>query len=75
MSPTKGVNMELISVKDRLPEENIDLVFFYDNRYHIGYFIGKSEFNHELLWQSYVSSYNCIRDIEYWMPLPKPPKV
>lgn len=66
--------MEWISVKDRLPDPDTEIVFFYDKRYHIGCFIEESQCHGEYLWQSYIDGYNCVVDVTHWMPLPKPPQ-
>ncbi len=66
--------MEWISVKDKLPSPQEMVVFFYDDQFHIGYFISKSQYHEEYLWQSHIDGYNCVHDITHWMPLPKSPQ-
>ena len=65
---------EWISVKNRLPETDQNVLFFYDDKIHIGVFYGKSEKHNGILWQSYIDGYNCIQDSEFWIPLPEIPK-
>lgn len=66
--------MEWINAKNRLPSPQEMVVFFYDNRFHIGYFIEKSEYYEEYAWQSHINGYNCVFNITHWMPLPEVPK-
>lgn len=66
--------MEWISVEDRLPETNKLIVFYYNNQFHIGYFIGKTTDHNELLMQSHIDGYNCVQVVNYWAELPEPPK-
>ena len=61
---------ELISVNDRLPEENIE-VLAYDGKYNyffIGEYCKEDDFDY---WrdEEYI-----LRKVSYWMPLPKIPK-
>lgn len=67
-----------ISVKERLPEEGQDCIFYVDfvdewdkgseriNFQEIGVFNGKDRFNHR--------SHTDLDRVTYWMPLPEAPK-
>lgn len=67
-----------ISVKERLPEEGQDCIFYVDfvdkwdggseriNFQEIGVFNGKDRFYHR--------SHTDLDRVTYWMPLPEPPK-
>ena len=67
-----------ISVKERLPEEGQDCIFYVDfidkwdkeseiiNLQEIGVFNGKDRFYHR--------SHTHLDRVSYWMPLPKPPE-
>ncbi len=69
---------EWISVKDRLPEEGQDCIFYVDfidkwdkgseriNFQEIGVFNGKDRFDHR--------SHTDLDRVTYWMPLPKSPE-
>lgn len=67
--------MEWIKSKDNLPPTNLDVIFYEDNRYHIGHFYGTTDgkFPGRELWQSYIDSYNCMENVEYWAYI-EPPK-
>ncbi len=60
--------MEWISVKDRLPEE--DIVLTYD-----GFTIRSAEIlyedENEIVW---LDGGVCFSNVTHWMPLPEPPK-
>lgn len=64
----KGVKMEWISVKDRLPEPHTDTLIC--GRY--GAFIGWYSHTRQM-WRS--DDYGEIRDVTHWMPLPDAPEV
>ena len=67
-----------ISVKEQLPEEGQDCIFYVDfidkwdkgseriNFQEIGVFNGKDRFDHR--------SHTDLDRVTYWMPLPKPPE-
>ena len=61
---------ELISVNDRLPEENI-AVLAYDYEYNF-YFIG--EYCKENDFDYWKDEEYILRKVSYWMPLPEVPK-
>lgn len=68
---------EWISVKDRLPEEDVSVLVFGSS----GLFIGSYDYGNKYM-ESYWSSekykhIECTEDYEpvtHWMPLPQPPK-
>lgn len=62
-----------ISIEDELPEPEKIVLFFYNNEFHVGYFIGKSKYNGEFLWQSFIDGYNCVSDVKFWFSLPEMP--
>ncbi len=63
-----------ISTKDKMPIPRILVAFWYNDEPHIGYFIQKSEYTEEYLWQSHIDSYNCISNVKYWFALPEGPE-
>ena len=64
--------MEWIKCSDRLPDENKDILFLYYNQIHIGNFLRINE-DGSYTFRSMLDQYNCLPDIEYWMPLPPIP--
>jgi hypothetical protein len=61
--------MKWISVKDRLPEEDQDLLLF-DSYIEIGYFDGKNFMYSEVDRYGYIKA----SGVTHWMPLPEEPK-
>lgn len=66
--------MEWISVKEKFPEKDRLVLFYHDNHIHIGSYINQSPNHFHHIWQSYMGNENAKQDVEYWMPLPEPPK-
>lgn len=64
---------EWISVEDRLPESEKEVMFYFDQRCHVGYFIERAFGTNKFMWWS--AEYNCVHNVKFWMPLPKPPGV
>ena len=65
------MKMEWINVKDRLPEDLEDILFFDGKDIFKGH-ISKSYMDEFHTWVS-VSG-NGIYDVTHWMPLPEPPQ-
>lgn len=64
--------MKWISVSDRLPEyEDEVLIWFHNCPVEIGLYNQKNEFHEEDYWT--CKEYMEI-DVSHWMPLPEPPK-
>jgi len=61
--------MEWISVKEKLPEDN-ERVLIFENRYNNQY---TALYYKERNW-FIVKDYMPAEDVSHWMPLPKPPK-
>ena len=64
---------EWIKSKDRLPEPNKVIGFYFDEIFHIGNYYYQSEYTKAHLWQSYIDGYNCIEDVELWYEFPEIP--
>lgn len=56
---------EWIKSKDRLPECDKIIGFYYHKIFHIGYYTDT------FVWQSYIDGYNCVFDVEFWFELPE----
>jgi hypothetical protein len=63
-----------VSAQDKLPEVNQIVVFYYNDENHIGYYCGFVEKTGAYLWRSRISTYNCVHNVNYWIPLPEEPK-
>lgn len=70
---------EWISVKDKLPEKQIDVVFYSDPyEWWTGMFTPKNlgydndGFKYHQHWGD--DGYHKIKNVTHWMPLPKPPE-
>lgn len=61
---------EWISVKDRLPEENINVLIYRRNMMNVYTYFGHGE------WEDDYGYWTRTEDdgITHWMPLPEPPK-
>lgn len=64
--------MGWISVNDRLPEKDKDVLVFVDNLYIKIAWIDTVNEN-GTFWLYDIQGYYDEGSIEYWMPLPKPP--
>lgn len=68
---------EWISVKDRLPEKETDvLALRQDRKCFVGY-ICEPSWNGKInwvIWTAMKSTRNVSRKVTHWMPLPEPPK-
>ncbi len=63
--------MNWINVKDRLPEESVDvLVYVYDG---LGYYVSHGNYDNQ---REHAQWRECSRNlikVTHWLPLPKPP--
>jgi len=64
---------EWISVEDKLPESEKEVIFYHNKEYHIGYYIERIFGRNDRAWFSNYEGINY--NIKFWMPLPKPPGV
>lgn len=62
---------EWISVKDQLPVSDKLVLFYYNEEYHIGYYIERIFGTNDYIW--YSNTDNCVHNITHWMPLPEVP--
>lgn len=70
LSGNKLKNMEWISVIDRLPEKDTNVIYYDKNKYmYIGCLM--SDMGKEIYWSHY--DFLEDKDVTHWMPLPKAP--
>lgn len=68
----KGVNdMEWISVKDKLPEENQNCIIWTGSAFMSAFYLGNDKW-----WLDYYDRTQTVTSdwFTHWMPLPEPPK-
>ncbi len=63
-----------ISVKDRLPEINVDVLIIYGRLpfYHLAFLTHNGDI--QFFWGNYSNIEYSLDDVTHWMPLPKPPE-
>lgn len=63
--------------EDKLPNKRELILFVIKNKVHIGTMTSKID-RENWMWISYLpildKQYHITKDIDYWMPLPEPPK-
>ncbi len=62
-----------ISVKDRLPEVDVEILFFCGTRIRFGEYVWYGLNEGDYRWRDAVFG-DYLIDITHWMPLPEPPK-
>lgn len=66
--------MRWISVKDRLPEEGVEVLTFWEGlncKYNLDYIVLFSEAPNGYVWA--CTLYDECNKVTHWMPLPPPP--
>ena len=67
--------MTWISVEDKLPENNDDVLLLYDGQYRIGYFCDLGDECENYWYVNNMEIDSRYSGITHWMPLPKKPLV
>jgi Protein of unknown function (DUF551) len=62
-----------INAKKKLPEPEKEVLFYFDNRCHVGHYIERVFGTNTFMWWS--SEDNCVQNVDFWMPLPKRPEM
>lgn len=65
---------EWISVQERLPERDEDVLVYFDLKLCVAYWLGEY-FNRDVPWVETVSRYHLDHPPTHWMPLPNLPQL
>ena len=76
ITPTEGIQMDFISVEDKLPNTHEEILMTYNDLVMEGQY-ANGKFLHQIGACAHVPGYCYCEEqegITHWMPLPKPPE-